>query len=94
MIPEALEIDVMFFNNLSAKWEKYETLKLVDQESVKKVPLGPLGIVFPFKGKDWECTIDVSGKNIKITGDLYLDLKNIPYFIKKMGESDYGFNTK
>ena len=94
MIPEAPVIEVEFYDESIKNWKKYETLNLLTLEDVKKAPLGPLGIVFPFKGKDWECTIDVPGKNIKIEGKFFLDLKNIPNFVMKMGENDNGYNKK
>jgi len=94
MIPEPPVIEVEFYDESIKNWKKYETLNLLTLEDVKKAPFGPLGIVFPFKGKDWECTIDVPGKNIKIEGKFFLDLKNIPNFVMKMGENDNGYNKK
>ena len=92
LIPETTSIDVVFFNEEKRNWENYETLNLVTPESGKKVPLGPLGITLPFKGEDWKCKIDVSGDKINTVITFYLDLENIPEFIKKMGEFDNGNN--
>lgn len=92
MIPEPLVIDVEFYDESIKNWKKYETLNLLTLEDVKKAPLGPLGIVLPMEGKEQECKIDISGKNIKIESKLMLDVKHIPEFIIKMGEINYGFN--
>lgn len=92
LIPETTSIEVVFFNEEKRNWENYETLDLVTPESGKKVPLGPLGITLPFKGEDWKCKIDVSGDKINTVITFYLDLENIPEFIKKMGEFDNGNN--
>lgn len=90
MIPEPPTIDVEFFDESTNNWGKYETLNLVTLEDVRKTPLGPLGIALPFKGKDWECAIDKSEKKIKVEAILFLDIKNIPDFILKIGEMENG----